>query len=133
MPTYADSAQLYDTARHLFNRIQAEIPGAANQVMGSRLLIRLQTSDPAGEIWINGRQRPLATAFGPARSRPDLDITLPADTLHRILLGELSLKKALGNGNVQVRGPVWKAKALADLFYHGQSIYPQVLQEQGLG
>ena len=45
---------------------------------------------------------------------------------------ELSLKKAMGNGLLKVRGPVWKVTVLADVFYRGRAIYPQILKDQGL-
>jgi hypothetical protein len=44
------------------------------------------------------------------------------------LLGELSLTKALGQRALQVKGPIFKATALANLFRQSQAIYPQVWQ-----
>jgi hypothetical protein len=43
------------------------------------------------------------------------------------MLGQQSLTKALVDGLLKVEGPVWKTRALADLFYRGQGIYPQAL------
>jgi hypothetical protein len=64
--------------------------------------------------------------------RPQLDVELTADSLHRILLKELSLRKALGSGAMKVRGPVWRTVALEEILHHGQDLYPQVLHETGL-
>ena len=61
-----------------------------------------------------------------------LDIELAADTLHQVLLGEQSLKKAFAGGLLKVRGPVWKTSDLGGLLDQGRQIYPQVLEEQGL-
>ena len=94
-------------------------------------MITLQLSDPAGVIALDGRRSPVQTTFGPSESRPDLSIELSGDTLHRIMLGELSLTKALGAGVLRVQGPVWKALALKPLFESGQAIYPKILLEQG--
>jgi hypothetical protein len=132
MPFFADSEQLYACTKALFSRIQEQDPGAADAILASHLVIRLRCTKPKAEITINGRQRPVQTTYGPSRLRPTLDIELAADMLHRIMLGEQSMKKALANGQLKVRGPVWKATALADLFYRGQTIYPQVLRKQGL-
>jgi hypothetical protein len=38
----------------------------------------------------------------------------------------------MGNGLLKVRGPVWKVTVLADVFYRGRAIYPQILKDQGL-
>ena len=129
MAAYVDTNQLYDCTRALFARIEAQDPRAADAILASRLVIRVRCTDPDAEFTLNGRQRPLQTTFGPSSLRPTLDIALSADTLHRIMLGELSLKTALANGKLAVRGPVWKAMALADLFRHSQVLYPQVLKE----
>ena len=132
MPFYADADQFYACTQALFARIEEQNPGAADAILASRLVIRLRCTEPDAELTINGRQRPMQTRFGPSRLRPTLDIELPADTLHRIMLGEMSLKKALANGRLKVLGPVWKATDLADLFRRGQALYREVLHEQGL-
>jgi hypothetical protein len=106
-------------------------PGATDAVLASRLVICLHFTEPDAEITLNGRRRPLETTFGPTSLRPTLDIELAADTLHDIMLGELGIGKAVTGGLLEVRGPIWKAKALADLFHQGQQLYLQVLQEQG--
>lgn len=132
MAFYADSEQLYGSMRLLFARIEEEEPGAEDAIVASRLVIRLRCAAPEAEITLNGRQRPVQTTFGPCSVRPTLDIELAADTLHEILMGQLSLRTALGNGQLQIRGPALKAMALADLFRRGQAIYPEVLHERGL-
>lgn len=132
MAIFVDSEQFYACTRALFARIAEKDPGAADAILASHLVIRLRSTEPETEITINGRQRPLQTTFGPSRMRPTLDIELAADTLHQIMLGEQSIKKALADGRLKVRGPAWKATALADLFRRGQTLYPEVLREQGL-
>ncbi len=131
MAVYVDAEQVYAYVEALFALIAEKEPGAADAVLASRLVIRLRCSEPDAEITINGRQRPLETTYGPTRLRPTLDIEMATDTLHAIMLGELGLRKALAGGLLEVRGPIWKAKALADLFHQAQDLYRQVLQEQG--
>ena len=132
MAIFVDAAQLYGATKALFARIAEEDPGAADAILASHLVICLRSTEPETEITINGRRRPLETTFGPSPVRPTLDIELPADTLHQIMLGRQSMKSALAEGRLKVRGPAWRAKALADLFRQGQSLYPEVLREQGL-
>lgn len=132
MPLFENTEQLHAVARRMLQRLKTENPSATRALYGSRLLIRLRTKKPAGEIWLDARRRPLHTTFGPARMHPHLQIDLDADTLHRILLGEVSLLQALGKGELQVRGPAWKMTSLAQLFHYGQEVYPQILREHGL-
>jgi hypothetical protein len=132
MAFFTDSDQLYAYAKALFTQIEEEDPGASDAILASHLVIRLRCTEPDAEFTLNGRRRPVQITYGPAKVHPTMDIELAADTLHGILLNELSLKKAMGNGLLRVRGPVWKVSVLADIFYRGREIYPQILKEQGL-
>jgi hypothetical protein len=129
---FADTGQFYDCTRLLFDRIQDQEPSAADGITAAHMVFRLRCSRPSAEITLNGRKRPLEIVYGPARPRPTLDIELAADTLHRIMLGEDSLKGALANGSLKVNGPVWRVKGLADLFSQARELYPQVLRDAGL-
>ena len=132
MAFFADSQQLHSCVRALFDQVQEQQPGAANAILASHLVIRLRTTDPEVEITINGRRNPVQITYGSSRIRPTLDIELEADILHRILLGEQSLRKAFTGGLLKVRGPVWKTSELAELFDWGRQFYPEVLKDQGL-
>lgn len=134
MPFYASDDQLYASLRVLFGRIEAENPQAADAMFKSRLSFRFRCSDPEAVLVIDARQRPLHITYGANNSvKPDLDVKLATDILHQILLGQLSLTKALGSKQIVPTGPVWKTMVLADLFQQAKTIYPQVLREQGLG
>ncbi len=132
VPFYQDSEQLYASFRALFSCVEASYPRVHDAIRAARLVIRFRLSQPTAEIYIDGRQNPVRATFGPRDVRPDLDIELAADTLHRILLGELTLTKALGSGLMKVRGPIFKTMTLGDLFVTGQRCYPGVLKEQKL-
>jgi hypothetical protein len=132
MPYFADSDQLYAIAGTLLTRVQEKEPQTTAQISNSHLVIRLKTDAPTAEFTLNGRKRPVEITNGPSRQRPTLDIVLSADTLHRVLLGELSLKRGLAKGELHVHGPVRKVRVLADLFYRGRELYPQVLEDHGL-
>lgn len=133
MSVFADSEQLYAVAEALFARVAAENPRAAAQLLRARLLIHIVCTHPSADIWIQARKPPLETHFGYQRLNPELDVQMEADILHEILTGRLTLSAALARQQLRVKGQVWKAKALADLFEQCQSIYPHVLQAQGLG
>lgn len=132
MPFYRDSEQLYASFKALFLCMEASYPRVHDAIRSARLVIRFRLSQPTAEIHIDGRQNPVRAAFGPREVRPDLDIELAADTLHRILLGELTLTKALSSGQMKVRGPIFRALTLGDLFATGQRCYPGVLRQQNL-
>ena len=131
-PSIKSTEQLHAAIRTLFARIGENDPHAADGILKARLVIRLRTSEPEGEIALDGRRPPLKASFGSSALRPELDIQMSADTLHRILLGELPLGKALSGGLLKVTGPILKTLPLADLFHQGRRYYPDVLRELGL-
>jgi hypothetical protein len=130
MPVYTDSAQLYHALETLFTRIAEHDPSASKAVSDSRLILRMRTSSPSTEININGRYNPLQIIYGPSQLRPEIELELPADLLHGILLSQLTLRKAYATGKIKLRGPIWKAAALDTIFQAGQVVYPQILREQ---
>lgn len=127
MAVFSSSTQLYSLMQQLVARIEAEYPQATEAMLKSKLVIRFNCQEPAGEMTIDASKRPLKIHYGPTTVKPELDITLPSDTLHQILLGNLNLAKALGSKQVQPKGPVWKVMSLAPLFDQAQKIYPQLI------
>jgi hypothetical protein len=131
MPFYSDSESYYASMRSLFQCVRANYPKATESIGAARINILLHTTGPAGDILIHGRERPVAITYGANGAKPDLQIDMAADTFHRILLGELSLKSALGNGQMRVKGPIWKAMSLGDLFTVSRKCYPDIVKGQG--
>ncbi|MFN2187174.1 MAG: hypothetical protein ACK2T3_00245 [Candidatus Promineifilaceae bacterium] len=132
MAVYKNSDQFYDAAEMLFAKLLVENPAAAEPIERAKLLMLFQCSDPSAAFLINGRRHPAKVEFGKVRIRPEITAQMPTDTLHEILLGELALKDALSNNALKVRGSIWKLTALADLFRECQSVYPEILKQQGL-
>jgi hypothetical protein len=132
MPFYASSEQFYTSSEALFERLLEINPGAAQPVAKARLLIRFKCTDPVVSFLINGRQKPVSVVFGENRVRPEIDVETTTDTLHQIMLGQLSLSNALSANLLRVRGSVWKVISLSDLFHECQNLYPEVLEDQGL-
>jgi hypothetical protein len=129
---YADADEFYAAVRALFTRVEQADPHAGDAIVSSHLVMRLRSTAPDAEITINGRRRPVQITYGRDSIRPTLDIELPADLLHRILLGERSMKEAFANGELKVSGSIWRATALEDLFRRSKSLYPDILREQNL-
>jgi hypothetical protein len=132
MPFYSSSDQLYSALQILFSRIAEHDPGATRKVSDARLILRMRTSSPVTEVNINGRRYPIQAIYGASPLRPDIELELPADLLHGILLSEITMRKAYSTGKIKLRGPIWKAFVLENIFHAGQAIYPQVLIELNL-
>ena len=124
---YQNETQLYGYLQELFGRVEADLPQATESLLKAKLSIRFNVSDPEAALVINAKERPLHIEYGRSNNhKPDLDVDITGEALHQILLGQLSLTKAVGSKKVKPKGPVWKVMALADLFYHAQKIYPAI-------
>ena len=133
MTFYRDANQIYAVMQALFDQLRHETPNPVDTLATSRLSIRLVLTDPDAQILINSKKRPVEVKYGPTNGRVDLEIGMTSEQLHLILLDEYSIKSGFANGELKVRGQVWKALSLADIFIKGRSYYPQMLQDQGLG
>ncbi len=132
MPSYSNADALYNALRTTFARIEKESPDhldGLETLMSSKMVLKLKTTAPAAEVTLNGRERTFKAIYGPSPLRADLTVELTSDTLHQILLDELSIKKAWGNGKIKVQGPVWKLKALTDLVKGARQYYPAVVKQ----
>jgi len=132
MSVFSSSEQAYAVMKTLLDRIKEKDPKAAQQLVNSRLILRLRLRQPEAEITINVRHNPLEFEYGHSSLRPDLQLDVSADALHYILTGQLRFSKVLGSGQLKLHGPVWKAFVLQDLLRHLQALYPLVLREYGI-
>ena len=132
MPLYASDTQLYSCFEKLFAVIKDHDPKAADALLKASLAIRFDCAAPAASITIDARRAPVAVVYGPSDVKPTIAIGLAADTLHCLLLGSIRLGKAVGSDLLDMKGPVWKTMALADVFHNAQKFYPAVLEAHHL-
>jgi putative sterol carrier protein len=109
--------------------LEEEDPEVSKVIFDTKLAFRLGFTEPEAELFINGKKNPLIIEYGPIEKKPDLEVDIPADMFHEIMLGELTLKKAYATGKIKLRGPIWKAFALEKIFQYGQKHYPDALSE----
>ena len=132
MTFYTDAEQIYAVMQALFESMSSMTPDPVDALVSSHMVIRINLSDPDAHITINGRKRPVTIEYGSSNGRADMEIGMESETLHLIFLDEYSIKQGFSNGELKVRGPIWKALSFADIFQKGRTFYPQVLQDQGL-
>ncbi len=128
MPVYQEPQQFYAVLQEGFRRMAAD-PQALADFQRRRMMVALQTTEPATTTVIDGRANPAKVTYGSVDGKPDLALKMPTDLLHGILMGEASVKQSFMSGAVQVTGNVFRAMQLADLFHQIQRVYPQVRQD----
>ena len=132
MPAYKDADQLYDVLGALFTRLKDD-PQIGPAVAKSGLVIRFKYTDPDSEITIDASKSPVELCLGPCGRTPTVDMSMKAETAHLFWLGKVNLVAALTRGTIVAKGPIPAIMKLLPVITPAYKIYPQILQEKGLG
>jgi putative sterol carrier protein len=122
--TYVDSDQLRDVYTTMFDAIADD--DSMDELVELQMVINFRLSDPTADIWVDGRSRPVVTAFEPIGVDATLTATLSADSMHQLLLGTLPLGRALLFRKLKVSGSKSKAMQLEPLLHACQAVYPAI-------
>jgi hypothetical protein len=131
MPVFANQEQFYAVMQEVFDFIVRH-PQHIETFTRSNLVIRMRTTQPDAEILLDGRQPPLQVFFGPTPGLANLEVSLTADLLHAMWLGQESTHKAFYTGRIRTSGNLLKAMQLAEVFQEAERIYPTVARKYGL-
>ncbi len=122
---YADAEHLERVYSAMFDSIAAD--DSMQTMVDDQMVINFKLSDPAADIWVDGRSAPVVTTFAPiAGVKPTLTATLSADSMHELLLGTLPLGRALLFRKLKVSGSKSKAMGLEPLLHACQAVYPEI-------
>lgn len=122
MPIFQTEEQLYLRVQEVFAML-AETPEQTESFSHSNLVLRLSLRKPDAEILVDGRQPPLEVFYGKRPGEANITLTLEADLLHQIWLGEKDLSQMLFNGQIETKGNLMRATAVIDLMMACQYIY----------
>lgn len=131
MSFYSTDTEFYAVLKDVFDRVSSR-PEHIETFTRSNLVIRMRFNEPEAEVLLDGRQPPMEVFFGPRPGDADLEMTLSADLLHRIWLGQEKLRDAFFSGRIKTQGNVFRAMKLSDLFREAENNYESVLKERGL-
>ena len=120
-----------DDFERLFTRMFDDIAdddGMATLVE-QQMVIRFRLRDPDVDLWVDGRSRPVTTAFAPLDEEPTLTARLSTDSMHDLLLGTLPLGRAMLFRKLKVSGSTTQAMKLEPLLHAMQAVYPRLVDE----
>lgn len=125
---YADADQLVDVYGAMFERVTED--DSIDDLVEQQMVINFRLNDPAADIWVDGRSRPVVTTFESIDVDATLTADLSADSMHELLLGVLPLGRALLFRKLKVSGSKSQAMKLESLLHACQSAYPDIAAEQ---
>lgn len=129
MAVYKSSAQLQGVMSTLFQRMTDEGLMSAN---GQKMRLKINLTDPSVTAILDLRRAPARVLFGAAPGPFDLEVTMPADTIHRIWTGQAGVRQSMANGDLKVKGNPIRALALRPIFENAKQVYPAIVAQEGI-
>lgn len=125
---YADPEQLRAVFSEMFDEVADD--DGMDGLVAQQMVINFRLHDPSIDIWVDGRTRPVATAFKPIGVDATLTAELSADSMHELLLGTLPLGKAVLFRKLKVSGSRSGALRLEPLLHACQAVYPGIVDRR---
>ena len=138
MGVFKDSKQFYATVGALMERAKKD-PMIGPKIAKAGVVIQFRYTDPEAVQTIDARGHPTQPgAFvdvinGPTDLKPDVVMTMKADTSHAFWHGKVNLIAALAKKEIVATGPIPKILKLLPAVEPMYKMYPALLKEKGYG
>jgi putative sterol carrier protein len=138
MAYFKDSAQLYETVGELMNRAKKD-PDIGKRIAKAGVIIQFRYTNPDATTTVNAKDKPTqADSFvdvinGPTDLKPEIVMTMKADTAHAFWHGKVNLISALAKREILLEGSKTKVLQLLPAVTPLYKVYPQLLKEKGYG
>jgi putative sterol carrier protein len=126
---YGDAPQFENLYTQMFDQIATDDPDGMGPLVEQQMVIRFRLKQPDVELWVDGRDKPVQTSFGPQPLKASLTATLSGNTMHELLLGTLPLGRAMLFRKLKVQGSKSAAMKLESLLHACQAVYPSLSEE----
>ncbi|MCC6955688.1 MAG: hypothetical protein IT316_02770 [Anaerolineales bacterium] len=136
MGVFQDSAQFYACVGELMDRAKID-PAIGPKIAKSGIVIQFRYSDPEAVTTVNGRDKPsqpgafVDVIHGRTDLKPDVVMSMKADTAHAFWHGKVNLISALARKEIVAQGPIPKILKLLPAVEPLYKIYPSLLREKG--
>lgn len=137
MPYFKDSAQVYATVGQLMENAKSD-PTVAPRIAKSGVIIQFRYTDPDAVTTINAKAKPtqpgaIIDVFqGPTDLKPDIVMTMTADTANLFWNKKVNLMAALAKGQIKLQGSQIKVLSLLPAIDPLYAKYRQLLKDKGL-
>jgi putative sterol carrier protein len=138
MAVFTDSQQFYDTVGELMNRAKLD-PEIGKKIAKAGVIIQFRYTDPDAVTTVDAKNKPVqAGAFvdvfnGPSQLKPEIVMTMKADTAHAFWHGKVNLLSALTKKEILLQGSQLKVLQLLPAVTPLFKVYPILLKEKGYG
>ena len=138
MSIFKDSQQFYATVGELMDRAKTD-PAVGAKIARSKIIIQFRYTAPEAMTTVNAKDKPtqpgafVDVIHGPTDLKPDVVMTMKADTAHAFWHGKVNLAAALAKKEIIATGPIPKILRLLPAVSPLYKVYPVLLKEKGYG
>jgi hypothetical protein len=138
MGVFRDSQQFYECVGELMD-IAKKDPQVGGKIAKSGIIIQFRYSEPDAMTTINAKDKPtqpgayIDVIHGPCSLKPDVSMSMKADTSHAFWHGKVNLVGALARREILAVGPIPKILKLLPAVQPLYKVYPTLLKEKGYG
>lgn len=138
MPIFRDSKQFYECVGELMDRAKKD-PNVGAKIAKSGIVIQFRYTQPDAVTTVNAKDKPtqpgafVDVIHGPCSLKPDVTMTMKADTSHAFWHGKVNLVAALARKEIVATGPIPKILKLLPAVQPLYKTYPALLKEKGYG
>lgn len=136
MGVFRDSQHFYECVGELMDRAKGD-PQVGPKIAKSGIVIQFRYTDPDAMTTVNGKDKPTQPGayvdiiHGPCDLKPDVVMTMKADTAHAFWHGKVNLVSALAKKEILATGPIPKILKLLPAVQPLYKVYPALLREKG--
>lgn len=130
MPTFESSERLKEVLGGFFEYLTSDTD-MRKKLLDSKMIMKFAYSDPPLAITIDlSGEFPVFT-FNDEQKKPEVEMSMKADTAHRFWYGKVNLVMALARREMVAKGPIPKLLKLLPVIKPAYGLYPQYLKEKG--
>lgn len=136
MGVFRDTNHFYETVGELMDRAKTN-PQVGPKIAKSGIVIQFRYTDPDAVTTVNAKDKPtqpgafVDVIHGPTNLKPDVIMTMKADTAHAFWHGKVNLVAALAKREIVAQGPIPKILKLLPAVEPLYQTYPALLREKG--
>lgn len=137
MPVFKDSAEVYATIGELMERAKKD-PAIAPKIAKSGVVIQFRYTNPDAITTVNARSKPtqpgaiLDVIQGETALKPDIVMSMAADTANLFWNEKLNLVSAIAKGQIKLQGSQMKVVSLLPAIKPLYEKYRALVREKGM-
>ncbi len=129
MAYFSSSEKLQDILQNFF-KLLANDANIGPKLKTSNLIVKFNYTEPALSLTIDCTQEPIQILANDTTLKPEVEMTMKADTAHKFWFGKVNLVIALTRREITAKGSIPKVLKLLPVIKPAYALYPQYIQEK---